>query len=41
MGIKPFRDKIVLATKCGVRFDENQMLLDSSRRPFAGLWRAA
>ena len=30
MGIKPFRDKIVLATKCGVRFDENQMLLDSS-----------
>ena len=30
MGIKPFRDKIVLATKCGVRFDENQMLLDSN-----------
>lgn len=30
MGVKPFRDKIVLATKCGVRFSGNQMLLDSS-----------
>lgn len=30
LGIRPFRDKIVLATKCGVRFSGNQMLLDSS-----------
>lgn len=29
-GIKGIRDKIVLATKCGVKFGENQMLLDSS-----------
>lgn len=29
-GIKSFRDKIVLATKCGVHFADNQMLLDSS-----------
>lgn len=29
-GIHSFRDKIVLATKCGVRFADNKMLLDSS-----------
>ena len=29
-GIKGFRDKIVLATKCGVAFGGNRMLLDSS-----------
>ncbi len=29
-GIKGFRDKIVLATKCGVAFGDNKMLLDSS-----------
>lgn len=30
MGIGAFREKIVLATKCGVRFDGDKMLLDSS-----------
>lgn len=29
-GIKPFRDKIVLATKCGVKFTDKGMELDSS-----------
>lgn len=29
-GIRPFRDKIILATKCGVQFGDNQMILDSS-----------
>ncbi len=29
-GIKSFRDKIVLATKCGVKFADNKMLLDST-----------
>lgn len=29
-GIQSFRDKIILATKCGVRFADNKMLLDSS-----------
>jgi aryl-alcohol dehydrogenase-like predicted oxidoreductase len=29
-GIKPFRDKIVLATKCGVKFTDMGMELDSS-----------
>jgi len=29
-GIKDIRDKIVLATKCGVKFSDNGMLLDSS-----------
>lgn len=30
MSIKSFRDKIVLATKCGVSFSDNKMILDSS-----------
>lgn len=30
MSIRAFRDKIVLATKCGVSFGDNQMILDSS-----------
>jgi len=30
MGIKPFRDKITLATKCGVSFGDNRMILDST-----------
>lgn len=30
MSIRPFRDKIALATKCGVSFGDNQMILDSS-----------
>ncbi len=30
IGMKGIRDKIILATKCGVRFAEGKMLLDSS-----------
>ena len=30
LGIKGIRDKLVLATKCGVKFGDNTMLLDSS-----------
>lgn len=29
--IKPFRDNIVIATKCGVRFEEGNMIMNSSR----------
>ncbi len=30
LGIRSFRDKIILATKCGVSFGNNEMILDSS-----------
>lgn len=30
MGIKAFRDKIVLATKCGVSISDNRLIVDSS-----------
>lgn len=39
--LKPFRNQIVLATKCGVRHRGTGWRRTAGRRPSAGRWRAA